>query len=64
MAKPGKFSQSAPFRNLMAEFVIEVEDPDMPPLLLHTVCDMPVRDNVFDSDVASLIQAAIDHDCD
>lgn len=62
MAKPGKFSLSAPFARLLAEFEIASDLADGL-MLMHAPCWEEVRAVERDDTLDSLVQAAIDHDC-
>lgn len=60
--EPGKFAQSAPFRRLLAEFVVE-DDSDGHKFLVHEGCGAEVTQISEPDGLDTIIQAAIDHDC-
>lgn len=62
MAAHGKFSQSGPFRALLAEFVIE-SSADGQLLLVHNTCAADVCWVEVDDSMDVLVQTVIDHDC-
>lgn len=63
MADYGKFSQSGPFRALLAEFVIENGDTYDDPALVHNTCGAVVCTVEEDDAMDVLVQTVINHDC-
>jgi hypothetical protein len=62
MADYGKFSLSAPFAALLAEFIFEQDGEDT--VVVHDACSDVVFDDVLDESLTDLVRAAIDHNCD
>lgn len=66
----GRFTQSGPFRALLAEFVIEDQDDTLGPpgsiitRLVHNECGMDALDSVSDESMDVLIDAVLNHDCE
>lgn len=66
MADYGKFSQSGPFRALLAEFVVEnegIDGRDFAPVLVCQACGDSICDIGEDDTMDVLVQTVIDHDC-
>lgn len=66
MADYGKFSLSAPFERLLAEFVIEDrgEYDDFDPAIVHNGCGAVVCVVEIDDAFDVLVRTVINHDCD
>lgn len=61
----GRFTQSGPFRAMLSEYEVADTEPDRNdwPMLLHTLCMNEVLVFGEDTDMATVVDAILDHDC-